>query len=78
MAVEKIDFDKCLGCFNCVDICPMDVLRPGRGGPAIKYRENCQSCYLCVLECPAAAIVVTPWRITPLGRIYGLASQPVE
>ncbi|MCL6610642.1 MAG: hypothetical protein K6T66_03765 [Peptococcaceae bacterium] len=49
----------------------MDVLRPGGTGPVISYREDCQSCFLCFLECPTGAIRVTPWRSFPLGKLYG-------
>ncbi|MFZ5633532.1 MAG: hypothetical protein ACOY40_11860 [Bacillota bacterium] len=42
--------------------------RESRGG---HYREDCQCCFLCMLECPAGAIEVSPWRAFPLGNVYG-------
>ena len=27
MAVRRADLNKCIGCRNCVNICPMDVFR---------------------------------------------------
>lgn len=71
MAVERVDLEKCLGCMRCVEVCPMDVLRKGGDYPVIKYREDCQSCYLCVLECPSGAVEVLPWRVFPVEKVYG-------
>ena len=72
VTVERIDPEKCLGCMRCVEVCPMDVLRIGSGDrPVVRYCEDCQCCYLCVMECPSGAIEVMPWRAFPVGRIYG-------
>lgn len=50
----------------------MDVLRVNPAGlPEIKYREDCQCCYLCELECPAGAILVLPERAYVPGEVYG-------
>ena len=64
MGVRKIDYGACEGCGICVDICPMDVLRMDKKTkkPFIKYLRDCQSCFLCELDCPAQAIYVTPER----------------
>ena len=77
MAVEKIDPDRCSGCLRCVEVCPMDVIRPEGPDPKIKYPEDCQSCYLCVLECPAGAMGVMPWRAISLGNVYGCFEKKV-
>ena len=70
MGIRKIDTTLCNGCGICVAICPMDVLRlysfttdKGEVKKAyIKYIRDCQSCFLCELECPQDAIYVTPFR----------------
>lgn len=71
MTIEKIDYNKCIKCQKCITLCPMDVLRAGEDRqPVIKYREECQSCYLCFFECPTRAILVKPDRQAPLFDVY--------
>ena len=64
MGIRKIDYSLCNGCEICVDICPMDVLRMDEDTkkPFIKYLRDCQSCFLCEVDCPLEAIYVTPDR----------------
>jgi NAD-dependent dihydropyrimidine dehydrogenase PreA subunit len=64
MGIRKIDEIHCNGCGICIEICPLDVLRmdQDRGIAFVKYLEDCMSCCLCELECPADAITVTPLR----------------
>jgi len=64
MGIRKIDHAVCNGCGLCVDICPMDVIRIDKETkkPFIKYLRDCQSCFLCEIECPVGAIYVTPDR----------------
>jgi len=64
MGIRKIDYQLCNGCEICVDNCPMDVLRMDEKTmkPFIKYLRDCQSCFLCEVDCPVGAIYVTPDR----------------
>jgi NAD-dependent dihydropyrimidine dehydrogenase PreA subunit len=59
MAIEKIE--GCIGCGECVDACPVDVLRfdQAENKAVIKYPEDCQICNLCVIYCPVGAITLT-------------------
>lgn len=61
--IEKVNEEKCIGCGTCVEICPMDVFRMDekRGKSTIRYRDDCQSCFQCEMECPAQAIRVSPF-----------------
>lgn len=45
-------------------ICPQDVIRLNTQTEkaVITYLRDCQSCFLCELECPQHSIEVTPFR----------------
>jgi NAD-dependent dihydropyrimidine dehydrogenase PreA subunit len=60
MGIRKIDLKLCIGCNVCVDVCPLDVIRmePATNKAYIKYLRDCQSCFLCEVECPEDAIEV--------------------
>lgn len=64
MSIKWIDSALCRGCGRCDRICPMDVIYFDRQNrlPAVRYPEDCQTCFLCVLACPAGCIQVTPRR----------------
>jgi len=60
MGIRKIDMKLCIGCNVCVDVCALDVIRldPASKKAYIKYLRDCQSCFLCEVECPEDAIEV--------------------
>jgi NAD-dependent dihydropyrimidine dehydrogenase PreA subunit len=60
MGIRNIDPNRCIGCDVCVDVCPLDVIRLDRNTEKayIKYLRDCQSCFLCEVECPEDAIRV--------------------
>lgn len=64
VGVLRIDERACTGCGICVQVCPMDVFRlDDRDSKAfIKYFRDCQSCFLCEVECGEDAIYVSPYR----------------
>lgn len=45
---------KCVGCGECVTVCPKNALFPGSGG-MIRDLEACIACGLCAEVCPALA-----------------------
>ncbi len=66
MPIIEIKKELCKNCNICVEICPLDVLVESNDiTPSIKYRDDCQSCYLCSISCPEGAIIVTPDRARP-------------
>ncbi len=64
MGISWIDQETCNGCGRCEEICPQDVIRLHSKSKkaVIAYLSDCQSCFLCEIECPRKAIYVTPFR----------------
>ncbi|MEJ2307073.1 MAG: 4Fe-4S binding protein [candidate division WOR-3 bacterium] len=54
MAVT-IDKKKCIGCGDCVDVCPVEALSL-KNEKAVVDSEECIDCGACVNTCPEGAI----------------------
>jgi NAD-dependent dihydropyrimidine dehydrogenase PreA subunit len=78
--ITHIFEDLCTGCDACVTVCPTHVLDPGpTGTPVIARLDQCQTCYMCELYCPADAIyvgadqtaaeIINPEEIRSSGRL---------
>ncbi|MFQ6056471.1 MAG: ferredoxin family protein [Methanosarcinales archaeon] len=52
----KIDYDKCVGHGECVEICPVDVYELVDGKSTAPNIDECTECCLCVDACPENAI----------------------
>lgn len=54
----KIDYNRCIGCRKCYDLCPMDVytMDEKKKIPRAAYEEECSFCGVCWMECPKRAI----------------------
>ena len=59
MFKPEVDADKCIGCGECVEICPVDVyeLQDEKSVPV--NAEECLGCESCVEVCESEAITVT-------------------
>ncbi len=51
-----VDDNLCVGCITCVRVCPFEVPKIKRGDTTAYIDGDCQSCGLCIVECPAKAI----------------------
>ena len=59
MVVEvRIDYEKCIGCKQCVEICAYSVLEWFEDKPVVVHPQNCAGCMECVSICPVEAIIV--------------------
>lgn len=53
-----VDTDKCVGCGECVDVCPVEVyvMKDGKSDP--ENAEECLGCESCVEVCEGHCITV--------------------
>ena len=67
MTIKEFDKDKCVSCsLRAGDGCPVmeschtDVIRLDEEGfPYVAYPKDCDSCFLCTLDCPEDAVEVS-------------------
>lgn len=61
MSVVRIDLNKCIGCKNCVNVCPLDVFYFDEKArkSVMAYPENCQSCGQCYLNCRGRSLGIS-------------------
>ncbi len=53
--LRETDREKCTGCGQCVEICPVQVVRMDGDFPVVD-REWCIGCGVCAVPCPASAV----------------------
>ncbi len=53
-----VDNDKCTGCGECVDICPVEVYELKDAKSSVVNEEECLGCESCVEVCEFDAITV--------------------
>ena len=56
--------DKCAACLTCLRVCPFDI--PAVTDVARISSTLCQACGMCIVECPANAIVARSWDVKAL------------
>jgi NAD-dependent dihydropyrimidine dehydrogenase PreA subunit len=57
----SINAEACISCGRCTLACPTNVFRMGADGKAVvAYPDDCCVCRLCVDDCPAQCITVSP------------------
>ncbi len=66
MAIRSIDYEKCINCGQCYEVCPMDVLGRFASKIYIKYPLDCIACYQCIFACKTEALKVDHLRAQPI------------
>jgi NAD-dependent dihydropyrimidine dehydrogenase PreA subunit len=59
MYTIEVDEEKCIGCGDCVDVCPVDVYEMQDEKSVSVNVEECIGCESCVEACEQEAITVT-------------------
>jgi NAD-dependent dihydropyrimidine dehydrogenase PreA subunit len=54
----SVDKEKCTGCGECTEVCPVDVYELNDGKSEPVNAEECLGCESCVEVCEAGAITV--------------------
>ncbi len=81
MSVIRTDLNKCIGCENCVNICPMDVFYFDYAAhkSVLAYPENCQSCGQCYLNCQGRALAIAnDWFSYPITALRPATTAPMN
>ncbi len=66
MAIHGINYEKCVDCGKCYDICPMDCFGIFAGKVYVKYPQDCESCFLCNMVCETRACLIDVERAQPI------------
>ena len=54
----EVNAEKCVGCGECVDICPVEVFELQDEKAVPVYAEECLGCESCIEVCEEGAITV--------------------
>ena len=58
VAQLKLNRDKCIGCYRCIEVCPHEVFGPEGKKVVISDKDLCMECGACQQNCPSDAIHV--------------------
>ena len=56
--IPTVEEDKCVGCEECVDVCPTEVFEMENEKSVVSEPDECLGCESCVEVCEEGAITV--------------------
>jgi ferredoxin len=59
-AILRLDEEKCIGCGNCLTVCPHRLFQLVAGKAQVSDDNACMECGACAKNCPTMAIFVNP------------------
>ncbi len=59
MYLVSIDAEKCEGCEECVNNCPVGALAMKDGKGFVAQADLCEGCETCVSVCPSGAVTLS-------------------
>lgn len=59
-AILKLDHEACIGCGQCVTVCPHRIFALTEKKAEILDPDGCMECGACARNCPVQAIYVNP------------------
>jgi len=59
MYIVAVDAEKCEGCEECVNNCPVTVFQMTSGKADPFQADLCEGCQTCTSVCPTGAVTVT-------------------
>lgn len=54
----EVDVEKCTGCGNCVEVCPVDVFEIQDDKSVVVNADECLECESCIEACDQGAITL--------------------
>ncbi|MGI9325710.1 MAG: RnfABCDGE type electron transport complex subunit B [Pseudomonadales bacterium] len=61
--IARIDEPRCIGCYLCVPVCPVDAIVGAPGFMHTVLEAECTGCELCIAPCPVDCIDLQPRRV---------------
>ncbi|MEW6003506.1 MAG: 4Fe-4S binding protein [Nitrospirota bacterium] len=58
MYFVTVDTEKCEGCEECVNNCPVEVFRMNDGKADPVNADSCEGCETCTSVCPSGAVTL--------------------
>jgi NAD-dependent dihydropyrimidine dehydrogenase PreA subunit len=72
VATLKLDVEKCIGCEQCLAVCPHEVFAVENGKASIVDLDACMECGACAKNCPVNALSVKTGVGCASGILNGL------